>query len=96
MNQTIRRMFNLEELILYLFIKRIEPIFSDGAHLHEQILIHPKHLNHFTFSISTTVNNNQTNSLRSNDDIQHSFIEHGQQQIGSYFNHDTSPSTAEC
>lgn len=89
-------MFNLEELILYLFIKRIEPIFIDGTHLHKQILIHLEQLNHFQFSISTIVNNDQGNSLPSNDVIQRSFIDCGKQQIGSYVNRTSSSTTVEC
>ncbi|CAF3311526.1 unnamed protein product [Rotaria sp. Silwood2] len=78
------RMSNLEELTLYLSIKRTESTYIDGTHLYDEILIHMPRLKKFIFSINTlVVNKNIRINLPSNNDIQYSFIRKEYQQIGS-------------
>ncbi|CAF2668198.1 unnamed protein product [Rotaria sp. Silwood2] len=92
-----RRMTNLEELTLFLFVKRIKSTYIDGIHLNDEILIHMPRLNKFTFSITTLVCNRNSNIiLPSNDDIQRSFIERKYQQIGSYADDNTMKIRARC
>ena len=81
----LRRMINLEELILFLSVVRIDSTFIDGIELYDQVLIHMSHINKFIFSINTAVLiiNNEIN-VPSNADIQHSFIGREYGQIGSY------------
>ncbi|CAF1320300.1 unnamed protein product [Rotaria sordida] len=47
------RMSNLEELTLYLSIRRIESTYIDGTHLYDEILIHMPQLNKFNFIMIT-------------------------------------------
>jgi hypothetical protein len=69
-------MSNLEELTLFLMIKRYDSTYIDGTQLYNQILIHMPRLNKFTFSINTLVCNRYVNiTLPSNNDIQRSSIE---------------------
>ena len=80
-----RRIPNLEELTLFLFVKKINSTYINGIHLNDEILIHMSRLNKFTFSITTLVCNRNSNIiLHSNDNIQRSFIDRRYQQIGSY------------
>jgi len=78
-------MINLEELILFLSVIRIDSIFIGGIELYYQVLIHMSHLNKFVFSINTGVliKNNKID-VPSNEDIQHSFIGREYGQVGSY------------
>ncbi|CAF1537253.1 unnamed protein product [Rotaria sordida] len=78
------RMSNLEELTLYLAITRIESTYIDGTHLYDGILIHMPRLTKFNFCINTLVFNKDIINLPSNNDIQHSFVKRGYQQIDSY------------
>ncbi len=90
-------MSNLEELTLFLFVKRINSTYIDGIHLNDEILIHMPRLNKFTFSITTLVCNRKSNIiLPSNNDIQRSFIERRYQQIGSYADDNTMKIRARC
>ncbi|CAF4062050.1 unnamed protein product, partial [Rotaria sordida] len=77
----LRRMINLEELILFLSVIRIDSTFIGGIELYNKVLIHMSHLNKFIFSINTgiLIKNNKID-VPSNEDIQHSFIgkEYGQ------------------
>ncbi|CAF3926987.1 unnamed protein product [Rotaria sordida] len=79
------RMINLEELILFLSVIRIDSTFIGGIELYNQVLIHMSHLNKFIFSINTAVliKNNKID-VPSNEDIQHSFIGKEYGQVGSY------------
>jgi len=78
-------MSNLEELTLYLSIKRTESTYIDGTHLYDEIIIHMPRLKKFIFSINTFVFNKHVRSdLPSNNDIHCSFIRRGYQQVGSY------------
>jgi hypothetical protein len=81
----LRRMINLEELILFLSVIRIDSTLIDGNELNNQVLIHMSHLNKFVFSINTCVMF-QKNEIHVplNEDIQHSFIGRQYGQIGSY------------
>ena len=78
-------MINLEELNLNLSVGRYNSSFIDGIQLHEQVLIHLRQLNKFTFNISTRVRNDDaTVYLQSNEDIQRSFIGKSYPQVVSY------------
>jgi hypothetical protein len=78
-------MINLEELKLYLRIKRLDSTYIDGVQLYDQILNYMTRLNKFTFSIDTKIcNEDVTFELQSNEDIQRSFIGRGYQQVASY------------
>ncbi|CAF3983863.1 unnamed protein product [Rotaria sordida] len=80
------QMINLEELKLYLDVGRFNSTFIDGIQLYDQFLIHMTQLKKFTFYINTTVFKNKNNArveLPSNEDIQHSFIGRGYQQVAS-------------
>ena len=90
-------MSNLEELTLFLFVKRFNSTYIDGTQLNDEILIHMPRLNKFTFSINTFVCNRNSNIiLPSSDDIQRSFIEGKYQQIGSYADDNTIKNEARC
>ncbi|CAF1401937.1 unnamed protein product, partial [Rotaria sp. Silwood1] len=81
----LRRMINLEELILSLSVIRVDLTYIDGTHLHEDIRIHMPLLNKFIFNINTAaIKKNINIDLPSNEDIQRSFIERGYQQVGFY------------
>jgi len=90
-------MSNLEELTLYLSIKRIESTYIDGTHLYDEILIHMPQLNKFRFSINTLVFNKDIRiNLPSNNDIQHSFFKRGYQQIDSYTHNESTEIGSTC
>ena len=80
----LRRMINLEELILFLSVGRTDSTLIGGTELYDQVLIHMAHVNKFIFSINTVVLiiNNEID-VPSNEDIQHSFIGREYGQIGS-------------
>ncbi|CAF3975240.1 unnamed protein product, partial [Rotaria sordida] len=81
----LRRMINLEELILSLSVIRIDLNYIDGTHLYEEIQSYMPQLNKLIFSINTTVIKKNINIVfPSNKDIQHSFIEREYQQVGFY------------
>ncbi|CAF4336987.1 unnamed protein product, partial [Adineta steineri] len=81
----LRRMINLEELILFLSVIRIDSTLIDGIELYDQVLVHMLHLNKFVFSINTAVFivKNEID-VPSNQDIQDSFIGRGYAQVGSF------------
>ncbi|CAF3598527.1 unnamed protein product [Adineta steineri] len=81
----LRRMINLEELILFLTVIRTDSTFIDGTELYDQVLVHMSQLNKFIFSINTSVfiENNEIDIL-SNEEIQNSFIGREYGQVGSY------------
>jgi len=90
-------MINIEELILYLLVRRFDSTYIDGIQLHNQILIYMPQLNKFTFSIYTyVVNNNIRNDLPSNEDIQRSFIGRRYGQVGSYAHIRSTEDVARC
>jgi hypothetical protein len=63
-------MINLEELILYLSVIRMNSTYIDGTHLHDEIFIYMPRLNKFTFNLNTVVvNKNIGITLPSNEDI---------------------------
>ncbi|CAF4192963.1 unnamed protein product [Adineta steineri] len=71
----LRRMINLEELILFLSVVRVDSTLIDGTELYNQVLVHMLHLNKFIFSINTNVLSiNNEMDVPSNEDIQNSFI----------------------
>jgi hypothetical protein len=78
-------MINLEELILFLSILRVDSSYVDGIQLYDDILIYMPLLKKFTFSIDTSVLcKNVKLNLPSNEDIQRSFIGRRYEQVGSY------------
>ncbi|CAF3727523.1 unnamed protein product [Rotaria sp. Silwood1] len=80
----LRRMINLEELILFLSVIRFDSTYIDGIQLQDEVLIYMPRLKKFTFSIDTRLfNNNIKIDLRSNEEIQRSFIGRVNGQIGS-------------
>ncbi|CAF3650892.1 unnamed protein product [Rotaria sp. Silwood1] len=80
----LHRMINLEELKLFLFVKKFDSSYIDGIQLHDQILIYMQKLNKFTFNIHTEVFNiNIKTDLQSNEEIQRSFIGRQYGQVGS-------------
>ncbi|CAF2820108.1 unnamed protein product [Rotaria sp. Silwood2] len=92
----LRQMSNLEELTLFLIIKRLDSTYINGIQLYDQILIHMPRLNKFTFSINTLISNDVNISLPSNDDIQRSFIGKKYQQVGSYADDKLIKALARC
>ncbi|CAF1272107.1 unnamed protein product [Adineta steineri] len=81
----LRRMINLEELILFLSVVRVDSTLIDGTELYNQVLVHMLHLNKFIFSINTNVLSiNNEMDVPSNEDIQNSFIGKEYDQVGSY------------
>ncbi|CAF1515223.1 unnamed protein product [Adineta steineri] len=77
----LRRMINLEELLLFLSVIRTDSTFIDGTELYDEVLVHMSQLNKFIFSVNTSVfiENNEMDVPLS-EDIQNSFIgrEYGQ------------------
>ncbi|CAF4096539.1 unnamed protein product [Rotaria sp. Silwood2] len=93
----LHRMINLEELMSYLAIIRVDLPYIDGAHLYEDIQIHMPRLNKLTFSINTAVVKiNISINFPSNEDIQRSFIERGYQQVGSYVDSTVTEGEGRC
>ncbi|CAM4870442.1 unnamed protein product [Rotaria socialis] len=81
----LRRMVNLENLILYLSIIRNNKNYIDGNELYNDILIYMPQLNKFTFNIRTNVDKkNDGIVFSSNEDIQHSFRRKEYGLVGSY------------
>ncbi|CAF4097680.1 unnamed protein product [Rotaria sordida] len=67
----LRRMINLEELILYLSVIRYDSTYIDGIQLYDEILCYIPQLNKLTFNINTAVHNNNIRiDLSSNEDVQ--------------------------
>jgi hypothetical protein len=95
----LRRMINLEELILYLLVLRIDSTYIDGIQLYDDIIIYMPRLNKFTFSINTglLIENEKTKiDLSSNEDIQSSFIGRGYGQVGSYVHYESMTYVGRC
>ncbi|CAF4166176.1 unnamed protein product, partial [Adineta steineri] len=80
----LRRMINLEELILFLSVIGNDSALIDGIELHNQVSVHMSHLNKFVFSINTGIRivNNEMD-VPSNQDIENSFIGKEYGQVGS-------------
>jgi hypothetical protein len=79
-------MINLEELKLYLQVRRIDMNYIDGYQLYDQFLMNMTQLKKFTFYIKTEVAvdvDTHRFNLPSNEDIQRSFIGRGYQQVAS-------------
>ena len=93
----LRRMSNLEELILYLRVMRDDLPYIDGHHLSDEIFLHMPRLNKFTFRISTMVLNLDGNLTHlSNDDIQRSFVGKIYQSVGSYTDENPMKENVQC
>jgi hypothetical protein len=91
------RMINLEELSLYLSVRRFHSTYIDGIQLYDQFLIYMTHLKKFTFNINTMVSFRTVGvELQSNEDIQRSFIGRGYQQVVSYVHSKASSWFGEC
>ncbi|CAF3914460.1 unnamed protein product, partial [Rotaria sordida] len=81
----LNRMINLEELILFLLVIRVNSNYIDGIQLNDDILIHMPRLKKFAFSINTgAIIENTKIRLQSNEDIRNSFIGRRYGQVGSY------------
>jgi hypothetical protein len=90
-------MINLEELQLYLVVRRFDSTFIDGIQLYDQFLIYMTQLNKFTFNITTIVHQWTLRiELPSNEDIQRSFFGRGYQQVASYVRTESSAWNGEC
>jgi hypothetical protein len=78
-------MINLEELILFLSVGRIDSTVIDGTELYEQVLSPMPYLNKFVFSIHTCILI-QKNEIQipSNENIRHSFIRREYGEVDSY------------
>ncbi|CAF4344834.1 unnamed protein product [Rotaria socialis] len=80
-----RRMINLEELIFFLSIIRIDSNYIDGIQLYDDILIYMRRLKKFVFNIDTCViKKNIGIALSSNEDIQRSFIGREYGPVGTH------------
>jgi hypothetical protein len=78
-------MVNLEELILFLSILRVDSTYIDGTQLYDDILIYMPCLNKFTFNIDACVLCKNTKiTLPLNEDIQRSFIGRRYGEVDSY------------
>ncbi|CAF3295900.1 unnamed protein product [Rotaria socialis] len=78
----LRRMLNLEELMLHLSVIRTGSAYIDGNQLYDEVLKYMPRLNKFIFHIHTHLNNYfiRTN-VPSNDDIRNSFIKREFQSV---------------
>jgi hypothetical protein len=93
----LNRMINLEELILFLLVIRIDSTYIDGIQLYDDILIYMPQLKKFTFSINTgVINKKNPIHLSSNEDIQNSFIGREYGQVGSYVFYRTMDNIGYC
>jgi hypothetical protein len=94
----LRRMINLEELILYLLVMRDDSTYIDGIQLYDDILIYMPRLNKFTFSINTGILSETDMKLHfsSNEYIQSSFIGRGYGQVSSYVYSDLMRNIGTC
>ena len=91
------RMINLQELQLYVFVKRFDSIFIDGIQLYDDFLIYLSQLSKFTFSIRTRVYNLSNEiTLQTNEDIQRSFIGRYNEQVASYVQTDLMNTQGQC
>ncbi|CAF1417554.1 unnamed protein product [Rotaria sordida] len=82
----LRRMSYLEKLTLYLRIEDRDR-FIDGTHLENEILINMSQLHSFTFYICTYIDTVNLIYNLSNEDVQRTFINIGQQHIASIINY---------
>ncbi|CAF1352189.1 unnamed protein product [Adineta steineri] len=81
----LRRMINLEELKLYLLVRRFDSTYIDGYQLYDQFLIYMTQLKKFTFYMKTEVSFETVRfELPTNEDIQRSFIGRRYPQVTSY------------
>ncbi|CAF5184012.1 unnamed protein product, partial [Rotaria magnacalcarata] len=79
------RMINLEELKLYLLVRRMDSTYIDGYQLYDQFLIYMTQLKKFTFYIKTEVSFQTVRfELPTNEDIQRSFIGRRYPRVTSY------------
>ncbi|CAF3766793.1 unnamed protein product [Rotaria sp. Silwood1] len=92
----LSQMVNLEELKLYLLVQRFDSTYIDGIQLCDQFLVYMTQLKKFTFNIKTNVSNIFRVKLPSNEDIQHSFIGRGYQQVTSYVHNDSIENKGKC
>jgi hypothetical protein len=90
-------MINLEELKLYLLVERFDSTCIDGVQLYDQFLVYMTQLKKSAFNIKTDVYNIFLRvELPSNEDIQHSLIGKGYQQVTSYVHNDSMESKGKC
>ncbi|CAF3985651.1 unnamed protein product [Rotaria sordida] len=93
----LRRMINLEELILDLSIIRSNKNYIDGIQLYDDILIYMPRLNKFAFNIYTNVDKKNVGILfSSNEDIQRSFRRKEYGSVASYIEIFTRENQHKC
>jgi len=81
----LRRMSNLEELTLFLRVKRFNSTFIDGKQLYNDFLIYMTQLQKFSFSIHTQLMNKDVGiKLPSSNDLRNSFFELGYKDIDAF------------
>jgi len=90
-------MINLEELKLYLSVARYSSTYLDGIQLYDQFLTYMTQLNKFTFYIKTEVSKRKaTVELRSNEDIQRTFVGRVYQEVGSHIHTKSFTGNTQC
>lgn len=79
------RMSNLEELSLFLTVKRFNSTFIDGKQLYNDFLVYMTQLQKFSFSIHTKLLNKDVRiKLPSSNDLRNSFFELGYKHIDAF------------
>ena len=94
----LNRMLNLEELFLNISVERHfpSPSFVDGNILKKDILNSMPDLKKFVFSIHSAINDIDSNSLPSNDDIQRTLKSLGDCQIVSFTDYFPNDRIGQC
>jgi hypothetical protein len=90
-------MLNLEELTLFLNIRRLNSTYIDGTHFYNDIFFHMPRLEKCKFSIYTMLINNCIRiDLPSNKDIERTFINNGNQHVASFVDNLTRNMGGNC
>ncbi|CAF1293696.1 unnamed protein product [Rotaria sordida] len=93
----LRRMINLEELILFLSIIRSNKNYIDSNELYDSILIYMPRLNKFIFNIHTNVDKKNVEiDFSSNEDIQRSFSRKEYGPVASHIESFTRENERRC
>ncbi|CAF3171500.1 unnamed protein product, partial [Rotaria sp. Silwood2] len=99
----LRRMIHIEDLTLFLDVGRFCPSYTDdyinayidGTHLYNDVFAFMPQLHRLNFSINTCARISNI-GFPSNDDIQHSFIQKGNRNVGSYIHNRLRIQTGQC
>ena len=90
-------MINLEELKLYLSVRRFDSTYIDGVQLYDEFLIHMTQLKKFIFNIKTEVyHRNVRFELPSIEDIQQSFNARDYSQVAVNVNNKSERCDGKC